>query len=30
MKLDAADKPAHESIKHAHFNEAWVVQGDQR
>jgi hypothetical protein len=30
VKLDAAGKPANESIKHAHFNEAWVMQGDQR
>ncbi len=30
VKLDAAGKPANESIKHAHFNETWVMQGDQR
>jgi predicted neuraminidase len=27
-RLDSADKPATESIKHAHFNEAWIRQGD--
>ena len=27
-KLDSAGKPASESIKHAHFNIAWVMQGD--
>lgn len=27
-KLDAAGKPANESIKHAYFNAAWVMQGD--
>jgi len=26
--VDAAGKPAAESIKHAHFNEAWIRQGD--
>jgi hypothetical protein len=29
-RLDPAGKPATESIKHAHFNEAWVRQGDPR
>jgi hypothetical protein len=29
-RLDATGKPAAESIKHAHFNEAWVRQGDPR
>ena len=29
-KLDAAGKSANESIKHAQFNEAWVMQGDAR
>ncbi len=29
-QLDAAGKPANESIKHAHFNEAWVMQGGER
>jgi predicted neuraminidase len=27
---DAEGKPRHKSIKHAHFNEAWVVAGDER
>jgi predicted neuraminidase len=27
-RLDPAGKPASESIKHAHFNEAWIRQGD--
>ncbi len=27
-KLDTSGKPASESIKHAHFNIAWVMQGD--
>jgi predicted neuraminidase len=27
-RLDPAGKPANESIKHAHFNEAWIRQGD--
>ena len=26
-RLDASGKPANESIKHARFNEAWVMQG---
>lgn len=30
VKLDASGKPANEAIKHAHFNEAWVMQGDAR
>lgn len=30
VTLDASGKPANESIKHAHFNEAWVMQGDAR
>jgi predicted neuraminidase len=25
---DADGKPARKSIKHAHFNEAWIMQGD--
>jgi predicted neuraminidase len=29
-KLDPAGKPVNESIKHAHFNEAWIRQGDAR
>ncbi len=29
-RLDPAGKPAAETIKHAHFNEAWVRQGDPR
>lgn len=28
-KLDAAGRPAEESIKHARFNEAWIMQGNQ-
>jgi len=28
IKKDALGKPASESIKHAHFNEAWVKRGD--
>jgi predicted neuraminidase len=27
---DAEGKPARKSIKHAHFNVAWVMQGDQK
>ncbi len=27
-KFDSSGKPADESIKHAHFNLAWVMQGD--
>jgi predicted neuraminidase len=27
-RLNAAGRPAHESIKHAHFNEAWIRRGD--
>jgi predicted neuraminidase len=27
-KIDPAGKPLHKSIKHAHFNEEWVVAGD--
>jgi hypothetical protein len=27
---DADGLPAQKSIKHAHFNEAWIVQGDPR
>ena len=30
VKRDASGKPANEAIKHAHFNEAWVMQGDGR
>jgi predicted neuraminidase len=30
VKRDASGKPANESIKHAQFNEAWVMQGDAR
>ena len=30
VKVDASGQPANESIKHAHFNEAWVMQGDAR
>ena len=26
---DAEGKPARKSIKHAHFNEAWVKAGDE-
>ena len=29
-QLDPAGKPANEAIKHAHFNEAWIRQGDTR
>jgi len=29
-RLGLSGKPATESIKHAHFNEAWVRQGDPR
>jgi predicted neuraminidase len=29
-RLDSAGRPADESIKHAHFNEAWIRQGDAR
>lgn len=28
LPLDAVGKPARKSIKHAHFNEEWVMQGD--
>jgi predicted neuraminidase len=28
--LESAGRPASESIKHAHFNEAWIRQGDAR
>ena len=28
IQLDPAGQPASESIKHAHFNEAWIRQGD--
>lgn len=28
VEKDAAGKPKNKSIKHAHFNEAWVVAGD--
>jgi hypothetical protein len=27
-KKDADGKPMHKSIKHAHFNEAWVMEGE--
>ncbi|MDX2032899.1 MAG: exo-alpha-sialidase [Blastocatellia bacterium] len=27
---DASGKPLHKTIKHAHFNEAWVMQGDSK
>ncbi len=27
-RKDAGGKPMHKAIKHAHFNEAWVMQGD--
>jgi hypothetical protein len=27
-KLDSSGKPLHKSIKHAHFNEEWVMAGD--
>jgi predicted neuraminidase len=30
LPLDADGDPAAKSIKHAHFNEAWVMQGDSR
>jgi len=30
VRLDAEGKPARKSIKHAHFNEEWVMQGDLR
>lgn len=30
VKLDASGQPTNESIKHAQFNEAWVMQCDQR
>jgi hypothetical protein len=26
--VDAAGKPQRKAIKHAHFNEAWVLAGD--
>ena len=29
-RLDPDGKPANESIRHAHFNEAWIRQGDSR
>ena len=29
-RLDPTGQPANESIKHAHFNEAWIRQGDLR
>jgi predicted neuraminidase len=29
-QLDSAGKPANESIKHAHFNKAWIQEGDPR
>jgi hypothetical protein len=29
LPLDAHGKPAHSSIKHAHFNIAWVLQGEE-
>ncbi len=29
-RLDSNGKPANESIKHAHFNEAWIREGDAR
>jgi predicted neuraminidase len=28
LPLDAEGKPARKSIKHVHFNEAWVIEGD--
>jgi predicted neuraminidase len=28
LRLDSAGRPAAESIKHAHFNEAWILAGD--
>jgi predicted neuraminidase len=28
-KRDAENRPVRKSIKHAHFNEAWIKQGDQ-
>ena len=30
LPLDADGQPARKSIKHAHFNEAWVMQGDSK
>jgi len=30
MPLDVEGKPARKSIKHAHFNEEWVIQGDAK
>ena len=30
LSLDAAGKPARKSIKHAHFNEEWVMEGDKK
>jgi hypothetical protein len=30
LAKDVDGKPAAKSIKHAHFNEAWVIQGDAR
>jgi len=29
-RIDSEGRPASESIKHAHFNEAWIRQGDDR
>jgi hypothetical protein len=29
VRMDADGQPARKSIKHAHFNEAWVMQGDR-
>ena len=30
LPKDADGKPASKSIKHAHFNETWIRQGDQK
>ena len=30
MPLDAEGKPGRKSIKHAHFNEEWIMQGDKK
>jgi predicted neuraminidase len=30
LPMDAEGKPARKSIKHAHFNEEWVMLGDQK
>lgn len=30
VRLDSSGRPASKSIKHAHFNEAWIRQGDSR